>query len=226
MTTTPTTRDRQILDHVRRYRLSTREILQRAFFADAGESAVSKVVGRLVTTGWLRECRLASGLTYYVLGRQATEAVDTPARRGRPFTEQSFPTAYGFLAFCVEQHVRRLTSDEFAAAFPELCRERMKTGGYYIDVREPACRLGTVLLDRGNPPKAILRKLDRLLAQHYRSPAFAALIQSGRFWITIMTAWPAKQRLLENAVKLTRRGPARIEVVTVPELQAFYRRIS
>ena len=225
MTTTPTDRDRQILDHVYRYRLTTREFLQREFFPDAGDSAVSKVVGRLVGAGWLREYRLGNGVTYCVLGRQGREAVGASAKRGRRFTEQSFPAAYGFLAFCVGQSVRRLTSAEFGTAFPELCRERMKTGGYYVDARQPAGRLGTVLLDRGNHPKQLLRKLDRLLVQHYRSPGFVALIQAGRFCVTIITAWPVKQRMLETAVKLAVHGPARVEVTTVPELQAFYRRI-
>ncbi|MDZ4779947.1 MAG: hypothetical protein SGJ19_06825 [Planctomycetia bacterium] len=225
MTTTPNDRDRQILHHVYRYRLTTREFLQREFFEGAGDSAVCKVVSRLVSAGWLRERRLTNGLTYYILGAQGRQAAGASAKSGRKFTEQSFPVAYGFLAFCSAEGVRRLTTVEFQSAFPELCRERMKTGGYYVDSRQAPCRLGTVLLDRGNPPKLMLRKLDRLLAQHYRTPAFATLIQSGRFCVTIMTAWPAKQRLLESAIKLTVRGAARIEVATVSELQAFHRRV-
>lgn len=218
-------RDRQILDHVHRYRLTTREFLQREFFPDAGDSAVSKVVSRLVSARWLRECRLTNGVTYYLLGRQGREAVGAVGKSGRSFTEQSFPAAYGCLAFCMGQGVRRLTSAEFQAGFPELCRQRMKTGGYYVDARQSPCRLGTVLLDRGNPPKRMLRKLDRLFAQYYQSPAFVKRIQEGRFCVTIMTAWPDKKRLLETAIKQAVRRPKRVEVATVTELQAFYRRI-
>ncbi|MEX2186048.1 MAG: hypothetical protein WD875_04605 [Pirellulales bacterium] len=225
MTTTPTARDRQILDHVHRYRLTTREFLQRAFIADGGDGAVNKVIQRLVADGWLRECRLDNGLTYFVLGGQGREAVGAASASGRPFTEQSFPVAYGFLAFCLGQGVRRLTSGEFQQAFPDLYRPRMKTGGYYVDARQSPHRLGTVLLDRGNPPKRILHKLDRLVAQHYRTPTFVELILSGRFCVTIITAWPVKKRLLDSAVKLTVRGPVCVEVATVAELQAFYRRI-
>lgn len=224
MTTTPSDRDRQILNHVHRYRLTTREFLQRACFEDASESAVAKVVTRLVRSRLLRERRLATGLTYYVLGPQGQQAVGAAPHSGRKFTEQSFPVAYGFLAFCLSAGVRRLTAAEFQTAFPELCRERMKAGAYYVDAQQTPCRLGTVLLDRGNPPKQILRKLDRLLAQHYRTPAFAALIQSRRFCVTIITASPVKKRLLDSAVKQTVRGPAHIEVVVVSELQAIYGR--
>lgn len=179
--TTPSVRDRQILDHVHRYRLTTRACLQQQFFAGAGPSAASKVVGRLVANGYLRECALASGFSYYVLGREGRELVAAPADADRPFTEQSLPLAYGFLAFCVAHGVRRLTSAEFLSAFPEHARPRMKTGSYYADARHTPARLGTVLVDRGNPPKLILRKFHRLLTQHYRLPNFAERIQAGQF---------------------------------------------
>jgi hypothetical protein len=223
--TMPSLRDRQILDHVARYRLSTSQFIQRQFFPEAGKSAVSKVVGRLVAEGCLRECRLANGFSYYVLGRAGRELVAAAAEADRPFTEQSFPLAYGFLAFCLAHGVRRLTSSEFQLKFPEHCRPRMKTGSFYADARQTPARLGAVLVDRGNPPKLILRKLQRLLAQHYRLPNFAARIQAGQFCVTILTAWPLKQRLLATAVKLGLRAAAPVEVVTVSELQLFYRRV-
>ncbi|RIK76993.1 MAG: hypothetical protein DCC67_13220 [Planctomycetota bacterium] len=223
--TKPSLRDRQILDHVARYRLSTREFIQRHFFAEAGKSAVSKVVGRLVADGYLRVCRLANGFHYYVVGQQGREFTDAASDADRPFTEQSFPLAYGFLAFCSAHGVRRLTSSEFQTTFPELCRPRMKTGSFYADARHTPARLGTVLVDRGNPPKLIIRKLQRLLAQHYRLPNFAQRIQAGQFCVTILTAWPLKQRLLASAVKLGFRAALPVEVVTVPELQLFYRRV-
>jgi hypothetical protein len=223
--TTFTARDRHILHHVQRYRLTTRDVLKRLFFSQAGESAVSKVLARLVADGALCGCRLGNGFGYYVLGRQGMDAVGATAASGRPFSEQTLPVAFGFLAFCITSGVRRLTADEFRRAFPLLCRDRMKAGSYYVDARSTPHRLGTVLVDRGNPPKLILHKLQRLSAQQYRAPAFAELIQTGRFCVTILTAWPLKQRLLDSAIRLAFRGPLRVEVATVPELQAFYRRI-
>lgn len=220
-----TARDRQILKHVERYRLTTRDVVHRLFFSEAGESAVSKVLRRLVADGALRACRLANGFGYYVLARKGSDEIGATTAASRPFSEQTLPVAFGFLAFCVESGARRLTADEFRDAFPRLCRERMKAGSYYIDARSTPHRLGTVLVDRGNPPKLILRKLLRLSTQHYRAPAFADLIQTGRFWVTILTAWPLKKRLLDSAIRLAFRGPLRVEVAAVPELQAFYRRI-
>lgn len=223
--TKPSLRDYQIIDHVARYRLSTIPFIQQHFFPDTGKSAVSKVIGRLVDNDYLRGCRLANGFNYYVVGRQGRELTGAAADADRPFTEQTFPVAYGFLAFCSAHSIWRLTSSEFQSMFPEHCRPRMKTGSYYTDVRHTPARLGTVLVDRGNPPKLILRKLERLRIQHYRLPKFAERILAGEFCVTILTAWPLKQRLLTTAVHLGLRAAVPVEVVTVPELQFFYRRV-
>lgn len=220
-----TARDHEIIAHVSRFRLTTRDILQRQFFPDATASAVAKVVARLLKGNWLCERKMTSGCSYYVLGRAAANYLDIPSRARRPFSEQSFPLAYGYLAYCVQHKLRRLTAAEFQREFPELSRDRSPAGGYYLDARSSPARLGTVLLDRGNPPKNLLRKVERLIRQRYKIPGFVPLIQNGWFCITILTAWPQKQEYLQVAVRQAVRTPIPVEVVTVPELQAFFRRV-
>ena len=146
-------------------------------------------------------------------------------RSARRFTEQSLPLAYGLLAFCIANQLVRLTSREFQDEFSELASVQSQTSGYFRDTREDQARLGMVLLDRGTPPKQILRKIDRLILQRYRNPSFLSLIQSGLFSITILTAWPVKQQYLLSALRKAARGPTRLQVEVVPELQLFFRRI-
>lgn len=225
MTATPTERDLEILAHVVRHGLTTRGFLQQVFFPAATTSAVAKVVQRLVKNQWLREYCLGTGFSYLVLGRQASSFLAGDCPLSRRFTEQNFPLAYGFLAFCLTHQLRRLTSQEFMAQYPDLCRPGMATGRYFIDTRQQPYRLGTILLDRGNPPKNILRKLERTARQRYTHPTFTHLIQNGLFTITILTAWPLKQEYLQVAVRQAFRSLIAVDVVTVPELQAFYRRV-
>jgi hypothetical protein len=220
-----TSRDLDILHHVARYRLTTRDVLQREFFSEASPSAVGKVAARLISGGWLRERRLASQWSYFVLGQAAISLLGVPKNARRPFTEQSFPLAYGYLVFCIERGLRRLTADEFQRQFPELCRRRSAAGGYYLDARSAPCRLGTVILDRGNPPKNLLRKIDRTIRQRYSIPGFVPLIQNGWFSITILTAWPVKQKYLESAIRIAHKSTVPVDVVTASALQQFFRRI-
>ena len=220
-----TNRDIAILDHVHRYRLTTPDFLRQRFFPDATPSAVSKVTTRLVVEKCLLERQLRPGFRYYVLGGRGAAMVGAEPRSARRFTEQSLPLAYGLLAFCSANGLVRLTSREFQAAFPELASAQSQTSGYFRDTRDEPTRLGMALLDRGNPPKEILRKLNRLILQRYRNPSFLSLIQSGLFSITILTAWPVKQRYLLSALRQATRGPTRLQVEVVPELQLFYRRI-
>ena len=109
--------------------------------------------------------------------------------------------------------------------FRNWSRAQSQTSGYFRDTRDDRARLGLALLDRGNPPKQILRKFDRLILQRYRNPSFLSLIQSGLFSITILTAWPVKQRYLLSALRQAAKGPTRLQVEVVPELQVFFRRI-
>lgn len=220
-----TNRDLDILHHVARFRLTTRDIVGRLFFSDATASAVGKVLARLISGGWLRQRRLAAQVSYFVLGQAAIRLLNVPPSARRPFTEQSFPLAYGYLAFCIERDLQRLTAAEFQRQFPDLCRERSPAGGYYLDARTSPCRLGTVLLDRGNPPKNLLRKVNRLIQQRYKTPGFVQLIQNGWFSITILTAWPVKQKYLESAIRIAHKSSVPVDVVTVCELQPFFRRI-
>lgn len=222
---TLTQRDLEILHHVARYRLTTREVLQQEFFPGASPSAVGKVVARLISGGWLRQRRLASQWSYFVLGQAAISQLGVPKTARRPFTEQSFPLAYGYLVFCIERDLRRLTADEFQRQFPELCRRRSASGAYHLDPRTTPCRLGTVILDRGNPPKNLLRKIDRAIRQRYAIPGFVPLLQNGWFSITILTAWPVKQKYLESAMRIAHKSSVPVDVVTVPALQQFFRRI-
>src|SRR5437763_1506773 len=109
--TTLSQRDRLILDHVHRHRLSTREILLRQFLPGATLNAVGKVVSRLAADDWLREREIFAGFSYCVLGLRGARLFGTTRRAVRRFFEQTFPHAYGLLAFCVGRGLHRLTPD-------------------------------------------------------------------------------------------------------------------
>jgi hypothetical protein len=59
---TPAERDAAILEHLRRYHLTTPEILHRLFFPGVGLNAVRKVTGRLCRERRIRPCWLFGGV--------------------------------------------------------------------------------------------------------------------------------------------------------------------
>ena len=60
-------RDRKILDHVARYRLTINQVLHRLFFPDNGQSAVAKVTGRLCSAKRLAKFKLRHPRVYFTL---------------------------------------------------------------------------------------------------------------------------------------------------------------
>lgn len=218
-------RDEQILDYVHRFRLSTREFLHREFFAALGPTAVAKVVARLTGADYLREHLLSADFRYFVLGRRAARERGLDGRLCRRFTEQSFPVAYGLAAYCLKNSFPKPTAAEIHAMFPELADAAAHDGLYFRDTHDGVDRLAMPLLDRGNNPRTIFKKLERLITQRQRHAEFFRMIRDGRFCITILTAWPEKQRYLSSAVRMQARGPVHVRVECVPELQRLFPRM-
>lgn len=219
-------RDLQIIAHVARYRLTTRSFIRELFLPAGSDNAANKVVARLVRARWLTDRTSGRGFSYLTLGTQAPlQMAGQPAPRVGSFAEQSLPLAYGLLAYCVRQGFQRITRREFTEAFPELAAVQCQNSHFFVDNSADVYRLSTVLLDRGNAPRDLLRKLNRLAQQRYRLPAFLDLIRCRRFLITIITAEPRKARLLEQAIEQNFRGRTQVKVAVVDELRGFFRRI-
>ncbi len=93
-------RDYDILDHLRRYRLTTREVLHRLFFADCEPNAVTKVTSRLVDHGFLNRYELYTGRSYYVIGPESAKLLGISLKKCKPLGTQALPREYGILLFC------------------------------------------------------------------------------------------------------------------------------
>lgn len=217
-------RDLAILRHVHLHRVSSRELLQQQFFPSASRNAVGKVIARLAQHDWLREHRFAAGFHYCTLGRRGVRELDASPTAVRPFTEQSLPAAYALSALCVTNNFTLLAPPQFQQQYPQLSSAGTASIRYFIYPTVDGNCLATALLDRANSRRHLLRKLDRIILQRYRIPAFFTLIQQGRFCITILTGWPAKRDYLAATLGRQLRGPTRVVIHVVPQLQKFYLR--
>lgn len=214
-----TARDEAILDHVRRYHLTTSDVLKRAFFPETNDAAVRKVVSRLTRERRLRPISLFDNRKYYVL--TAREAVARGEHRciAQEFNYQGFVNAYGVLCFCMREGVEIFTVKEFEEKFPDLLLRGVRTRNYFIDRRGETNRLGFIHVDYGTNPERIARKVQRIIARGYTLPMFTKLIQGGRFVVAVLTSSVEKKTEIAQALAASPSPCAGIHLAVVPELR-------
>jgi hypothetical protein len=218
----PQERDDAILEHLRRYHLTTPEVLHRLFFGTAGLNAVRKVTSRLTREGKIRPCRLFEQRKYFVLTPREAVRLGEHRSIGRKFEYQGLVNAYGVLSFSAQNGTQKFTSKEFEEQFPELVIRGVRSGNYYIDAEETddgkKSRLGFMLVDYGTSPETILKKVRKIIARGYTLPAFARLIQRGNFVLAIIAPSSAKVEAITPVLSDEAPGPVRFRVEAVPEL--------
>jgi hypothetical protein len=215
----PNDRDEAILEHIRRYHLSTNEVLHRKFFSGANDAAVRRVVSRLVRERKLRSLELFDNRKYHVLTPREAEARGEHRCIGRGFNYQGFVNAYAVLCFCHTHGVEIFTAKEFEATFPDLLVRGVRSRNYYLERGEGQNRLGFILVDYGTNPEKIARKVTRIIARGFALETFTQLIQGGRFVVAVLTPTEQKQWLVRTAVEADPPEFVKIRLEVVPELQ-------
>lgn len=220
---TPTERDDAILEHLKRYHLTTPEVLHRLFFGTAELNAVRKVTSRLTREGKIRPCRLYEQRKYFVLTPREAVRLGEHRSIARKFEYQGLVNALGVLAFCVEAGTQKFTPKEFAEQFPELVIPGVRSGNYYIDVEESEAgkksRMGFMLVDYGTSETTIVKKVRKIIARGYTRPAFTRLIQRGNFVIAIICPTPAKVEAIKAALSAEASSPVHYRVEAISELE-------
>jgi hypothetical protein len=211
-------RDELILDHVRRYHLTTDEILASLFFEGGSVRAARKVTTRLKAEGKLNRLRFIEGRVLCQLTPRAAEALGEHRSICRKFNYQGLVNAYGVLLFCAKFGVDKFTAREFMERFPDLHRKGTRASNYYVDHAEGVKRLGFVQVDSGRDTTKLVRKVRKIITRAYGVPNFAKLIQGGRFVITIVTPSSGKKTLIERALAEEPASPVRYRVEVVDDL--------
>ena len=173
-------RDDLILEHVRRYHLTTDEILASLFFEGGSVRAARKVTTRLKAEGKLNRCRFFEGRVLCQLTPRAAESLGEHRSISRRFHYQGLVNAYGVLLFCARSGVDKFTAREFMEKFPDLHRRGTRASNYYVDNADGVRRLGFIQVDSGREPAKLVQKVRKVIGRAYGVPNFAKLIQAGR----------------------------------------------
>lgn len=225
--------DREILNHVFRYRLTLPSILAKTgIVSDDNPGVVQSTLERLVHDGWLRTADLYPGHRsekYYHLSEKAALALDHDAIVARPLKADMRIESFAIATFCccVQPFRELLTKQEFKEKFAQLWFTGQPTR-YYLDKGEDGVvRLAFVKVDTGGPgqwdrlidscTRFLRQRTDesRVAAEHRsQTRRFAQLVERDQFRITVLTALPEKQRAIE--LELERR---RLAEEVVPPMQ-------
>ncbi|MBI3782849.1 MAG: hypothetical protein HY270_05545 [Deltaproteobacteria bacterium] len=224
-------RDMQILSHLRRYRLSTIEVLHGLFFPDTREDAVKSTLKRLKGENYVASQKLfpRGNEVYYHLAPAAVPALGiSPASSLKPSEKYVFE-AYAQLLFCCtgDAHRPRFSQDEFEECFPGFINQapdfanRFQYDAYYLDIDEHGMRrLGRILVDRGdsNLFNLFTRAVD------VADRAYPQFLAEYRFTLAFIFPNDGRKRKADNLIRSTLRNDryhVRLVTTAFPSLHRF-----
>lgn len=212
-------RDYDILEHISRFHLTTRDVLHSLFFQDTELNAVTKVTSRLVDYEFITSHDLHAGKKYFVVGHAGARFLGLAYRKCKPLGPQSLVQKYAVLQFCCAGPVYRekLLVQDLQKALGSLKGKHMHAGMYYRDTEGAQPRLAQMRVDFGTPAAHVIRKCRTDLEALLRVPQIAQLVESQRFMLTILTLSEARKTDIQNAI-LRHSWPVRFRVEVVPDL--------
>jgi hypothetical protein len=221
-----TPRDRQILQHVARYRLITTAVVHRLFLSRCRPNAAGKLVARLCRLGHLQKQPLLHRRQYYLLGPRATQLLGLGEHRSQPLGPQALPSEYAVLAYAAlgKQHKLRLTSNELRQRCHWLPATLTQAPHCWDEAGN--C-LELVRVDLGGPADHVARKCLADLRQRLRIAEFAAIVAAQRFRLIVVTATKEKAAAIRKALDQHEVPPGlQLHFSIVPDLLSLAARRS
>jgi DNA-binding MarR family transcriptional regulator len=203
-----TDRDRRILKHVARQRMTTVEAVQALFFPenerDAAKSTLRRLYGTPPNYHVLQPEPLDDRRVYYRLTAKGTKLIGAAKDAAKPLGLQARVERYALLwFFCIDRPKQRsvLHPRKFPDQFP-IKGERLPRKAFYIDEDDNGqVRLGYVVVDHRADSRRLVRKSGQTLQRFLRRGWFDDFVQAGAFELTVLTATEEKRKSLERALK-------------------------
>lgn len=213
----PSDRDRLVLSHLGRYRLSFKEIIGHLFFGGADPQ---KALDRLRDAGFIDVQKgFVGNRTAYRLVARGAAAVNLNRRRGEALGPESLPAHLAILAFCfLKRRPRILLEDnDSAEIFGESpppgryhCLEHGSQGTrvYHLSVPGPS-----------TPPDEVVQGTRRHIAECLKSREFRPWVNYKLYTQAILVDNPERQaeiaRLIERAEYVEGKPLVRVAHVVV-----------
>ena len=200
-----TERDEEILEHLRRYRISTKEVLHGLFFEDSEPAAVLKVMRRLTQVG-LASTHNPDGLPqYFRVGPEYIRLRGLSRKSCYPHGVQALPIHLGILLLCCtgDRRPERLTNSEIARNNPEILLGK-KSRVNYLRYLNPATEKNELCIGRvdlGGPPHHVARQCERDIERLSKNEAILALMLKGQFAMEVVTVSREKAEQIAESIR-------------------------
>ena len=191
--------DRQLIDHVGRFKLTTTEVVKRALLPGKSHNAITKITNRLCKSGLLAKFPLIHPLKYFVLGQRGAHLLGLGEHRSLPLGPQSLPIEYATLVYATlgNQPRMRLTTAETVEVCPWL-PVRLAKSTHCLDQQNQVLEL--IRVDLGGPADHVARKcVGDLLARRQHSP-FRLLLAEQKFRLVVITGTEQKAEAVQQAL--------------------------
>ena len=215
-------RDKAIFEHLRRYRITTTEVLKEVFYAEKEVDAVKSTLRRLRDGGYLRSVELRSPFRFYQLTKMAVRKLGFHHGLALPIGEQALRESFGVLHFCCLGATprTRLTTDELVSHFPKLFGTRTNERAHYIHDDGEKKRLACVVVDHGSSKQHIHTKCGRLVEQRSKNRAWQKLVFSDEVMLAVITPTLAKAKGLDQ-LHSEKPLPVQVFIEAVPSLNGI-----
>lgn len=199
----PAGRERLVLEHVARHRLTTNEVVRRVVVPGLSQNATAKLLARLCNREYLSRYLLLYPTCYYTLGRLAAQQLGLNLDRCEALGPQALPTEFALLmhAMLGQQNRLRLTHDEVRRLYPWLPAALAKAPHCLLPA---ANALELVRVDLGASADHLARKCVRDLDERQKLSPFRTQLAKGLFRLAVVTGTRAKAAAIRDA--LDRQG--------------------
>lgn len=206
---TLTEQQQEILDHVRRFRITTNKAVEQLL--DQTPDGARSVIRRLREAGYLDEARLFGRRSYFHLTKLAARRFYSEPALAGPLGPLALARQFGILAFCYQADTPRqkISKVEFAEEFPDLATRGLQHDYYFVHKTDSETRLGYIHVDTGADYQRIERKIRMSVIGKRRDvPAWRTGVigssndpTSGKFTIAIVTIVPEKAHKLRSLLE-------------------------
>ncbi len=199
-----TERQRDLLRHVARYRVTTVEAVDRLLYAGKSSPvAALNLLRRLVDSDYLAPPYRIVGRNYYSLSSHGARYMGV-SRRAVIDTPAVLRERYTLLAFCVlQQEIRRyLPPDEFSERYPQVAQQPGIDPAhqhYFITRRGQEQLLGQAVIDLAADPPRAVRKVRETMYRIIKTPGLAEMRKN--FQLTVLTSEPSKAQKIRQLLE-------------------------
>ena len=194
-------RDKSIVQHTARYRLTTNRLLHEHFFCNKSLNATAKVTSRLCHEGWLASFTLIYPERYFVPGPRAIQHLGLPEKWQEPLGPQSLPTEYAVVIYVTRWMTpQRMTPEELMEYFPWYPRQLARAPHCHWPTPDSA-GVDLIRVDLGGTADHVARKCFLDIEKRAAAREFADCVRHHKFRLLVLTTSSDKGTAIKRAMQ-------------------------